>query len=193
MAAEVIDVSWSDAMQNLHEKSVETLLSWVMGLLVKWTWSVHSIKLICVEEGLLGSTFVEPMLDGVEEPVELPWWSAGLKMLIATVPSAQDGVLVGIRTRVASSAGLQKAEGKKLPIGETRQCITRWPRSFNYEVKVRIYLSFMIRLVLEKVDCSPSWLRSFVHTVRSFIDIHWIGFDPVTDGHILRQTDGSRS
>jgi hypothetical protein len=45
-------------------------------------------------------------------------------------------------------------------------------------------LSFIIRLILEKVElsCSLSWLRSFVHTLRSLIEIHRIGLDPVTTG-----------
>jgi hypothetical protein len=69
------------------------------------------------------------------------------------VTSVQDEVLthmVGIRIRVASSAGLQTVEGK-FPMVKTRQCITRWPHCFNCETKVSINLLFMIRLILEKV------------------------------------------
>jgi hypothetical protein len=70
---------------------------------------------------------------------------------------------------------------------ETRQYITRRPQSFNCGVKVRINLSFMIRLILEKVELSsgsPSWLRSFVHNTlrRLMIKIHRTGIDPVMAG-----------
>lgn len=122
------------------------------------------------------------MLEGAEEPVELPWSSSGFETLIATVMSAQDEVLIGIHDRLALLVGLQKAESK-FPMVETRQCITRWPHhSFNCVTKiVGINLSFMIRLILEKeeLSCSPSRLRRYVHTLGSFMEIHIIGFDPV--------------